>query len=698
MKKISLLLTFTMLVLSIIPSISYGENNYDKKLEENIVKAKELFNISSDYDKFNSNVNSYESNTTFNLNWRDTSKKLNNINITMDLDGNIISYDSYPEIYKEPTTKSPKNTKEELEKAALDFIKRISPDIRNSIKIQLNTYPIYPNDTNYSFTYVRYVNDIKYAQNTVNITLDKYTGKVINYYVNWDRNIEFPKIDKAMKLDKAKELFKEKLGLKPIYKWSRPYRPVDIREDMGDYYLAYSPLDYNQGIDAITGEKTNIDYYGSFRNDKMSAEGGLGSEGLTPAEQGEVDKLKSLFDSETAEQKMRQLVDIGDNYKAKSKSLYSDYNNPNQYRWNISFSKDENGNQMSFIDVSIDAKSGELLNFYKSLNYSETEKPTITKEKSIEIAKSYLNKQNPEKKEQIEFMENQYEYGENDGEPKTYNFQFIRKIDNVYVENDNIYIGVDAIKGEVYSYSVAWFKGEFPSRKNIISLDKAYEILWNKIGLELMYIKNFDEKGNIIKTKLVYVLNSERPPIISAITGELLDYSGKPYSERQNINYSDIEKSYAKDKIKALAEYGIGFVGEKFLPNAEIKQSEYIYLLWKSINQYRTDQPNEEDMYNDFIRMGYMEEYEKAPQRIVTKGEGVKYIIRMMNLREVAEIKGIYSDIFKDGKSIKQEFKGYINIAYGLNIIKGNGTGNIEVEYGLKRQDAANMVYNYLFR
>ena len=69
-----------------------------------------------------------------------------------------------------------------------------------------------------------------------------------------------------------------------------------------------------------------------------------------------------------------------------------------------------------------------------------------------------------------------------------------------------------------------------------------------------------------------------------------------------------------------------------------------------------------------------------------------------MQLTEVAEIEGIYGDIFKDSKNIDKSEKGYINIAYGLKIINGNGSGQINPDYPLKRQDAANILYNYLFR
>ena len=36
-----------------------------------------------------------------------------------------------------------------------------------------------------------------------------------------------------------------------------------------------------------------------------------------------------------------------------------------------------------------------------------------------------------------------------------------------------------------------------------------------------------------------------------------------------------------------------------------------------------------------------------------------------------------YKDIFKDQNEIEEDFKGYINLSYGLKILNGNGTGNI---------------------
>lgn len=686
-----------IIISTLISSFAHGENAYDKKLEESIIKVKNLFNISDGYDKFTSHVNSYNGNTNFYLNWSDSKGKLNSINVNISLEGYIISYDSYPSVYKEPSTKLPVYTKEEAQRLAMDFIAKVDPTILDFIKLTPQEYPISSTDEYYYFNFTRHVNDIPFYQNSVSININKYSGEISYYYSNWDRKLEFPSPEKIITIDKGQEAFKKEIGLKPMYKSSSYYRPFDMKDEL-NHYLAYSILGANRGIDAFTGEKVNLDYYGPYFGMTESAKAmDTGMEGgLTPEEQASVDKLSGLLDESVAEKKARELLNIDDSYKVNSKNLYNNYKNPDEYNWNIYFFKEVSKDKSLYMDIGLDARTGELLNFYKSIDYNPDAKPKISKDKALDIAKEYIKKIQPKKLTEIELMEDIYQ----EDSLVTYNFSFIRKSDEIYVENDRIYIAVDGISGEVYSYNLDWFKGDLPSKEKLIEAEKAYEVLWNKIGFELMYIKIYDytkPENENFEIKLVYGLNQNKPVIISGTTGELLDYSGKPYKEIKPINYIDIDTSYAKDKIKTLGEYGIGFEGEEFKPKDKIKQKDLIYLLWKSMNQYRYDSMDEEKIYNEFITQGYMKEEEKAPDNIVTKEEATKYIVRMMKMEKVAEVDGIFKEIFLDEKDISKGLKGYMTIAYGLNIIQGDGTGKIKPKYELKREDAATMIYNYLF-
>ena len=698
-RLLSVLLTIIIVLVGITPSIAIEENGYDKKLEEAIVKVKKLFKISDDYDKFTSDVNSYDGKTDFYLNWVDSKGKLDNINVNVDLNGNINSYNIYSSVYKEPSSKLPTYSKEEAQKNAMEFVAKIDPTVAKSIKLIPNEYPISSTDTQYYFDYSRYVNGIQYSQNTLGISVDKFSGEIMNYYTNWERDIVFPASDKTIDLAHGKEAFKSEIGLKPIYKANNYYRHLDANsEDKDNYYLAYSTIGPNKGIDALTGKPVNINYYGPYfgatENAKVMDAGD--SRGLSPEEQKSVDKLAGLLDEKAAEKKAREILKIDEAYKLRSKNLNSNYKNQGDFNWYMYFSREESEKEFSNIDIGLDAKTGELLNFYKMVNYKSDEKSKINREEAIKIAEEYIKKIQPNKANQVELNEDQF----SEDNQLSYHFTFNRKSDNVYVENDGIYIGVDGVGGEVISYTLDWFKGELPPKDKLIPIDKAYEVLWNEIGLQLMYVKTFDytkPQENNSEIKLVYLLNQNKPAIISGLTGELLDYSGQPYREAKAISYNDIEKSYAKDKIKTLAEYGIGFEAEEFKPTDKIKQKDFVYLLWKSMNQYRTDAVTEDDVYKQMISMGYLLESEKNPNKIVTKEEAVKYIIKVMKLDKVAEIEDIYKDIFNDGDDISKGLKGYMNLAYGLKIVSGDEKGNIKAKHELKREDAANMIYNYLF-
>lgn len=698
MRKISILLLAAMIIISgMVPMKAYGENGYDKKLEEAIIKVKKLFNISDKYDKFTSNVNSYDENINFYLNWVDTTGTLDNINVSIDIDGNIISYNSYSSIYKEPSSKLPTYTKDEAQKIAMEFIGKVDPTIAKEIKLVPENYPVNSKDEQYNFNYNRYVNDIPFSQNTVGISVDKYSGVVVNYYSNWDKKLVFPSPSKIISLDKGKEAYKTQIGLKPMYKINRfYYRPMITNDENGDYYLAYSALEQNKGIDAFTGKKVDINYYGPYYDKEKEMAADNVSGGLTPAEQESVDKLSGLLDEKTAEKKAREILKIDETYKLINKNLNSNYRNPSEYTWYMYFQKELSKDKSQYMDIGIDAKTGELLNFHRMVDYGKDAKSTTNRAKALDIAKEYIKKIQPDKINQIEIIEDQYAKDNQ----ISYNFQFIRKTDNIYVENDRIYVGVDGVSGDVNSYTLNWFKGKLPPNDKIIPIDKAYKVLWDEIGLELMYIKTYDytkPEGQNSEIKLVYSLNPNKPLIISGTTGELLDYSGQPYQEIKPISYKDIDNSYAKDKIQTLAEYGIGFKEAEFKPKDKIKQKDFVYLLWKSMNQYRTDNITEDDVYKEFISMGYMKESEKDPGKVVTKEEAIRYIIKVMKLDKVAEIDGIYKDIFKDQKDISPDLKGYMNIAYGLKIVSGDGNGNIKPKYELKREDVANMIYNYMF-
>ncbi len=285
------------------------------------------------------------------------------------------------------------------------------------------------------------------------------------------------------------------------------------------------------------------------------------------------------------------------------------------------------------------------------------------------------------------------------GEEKSYSFQFVRKIDKAYVQDNGIYVTVDAVSGMVTSYNLSWNEVDFPAQDNVIALEKAYDVLFEEVGLELKYIvpNRYDLDISSRKNQeaiLVYGLKNHKHANIDANTGVILDYNGKVYEEPNVITYKDLDSSYARDKIVTLAQFGIALPGEEFKPKDKMVQRDFLYLLAKVDYSY-IDIEDDDRLYEIMINRGIIKEEERAPERYITKEEAIKYVIKALNYDKIADLTHIFKDVFKDSEDISDELKRYVAIAYGLKIVEGSN-GYLNPKGELKREDGANIIYNYL--
>jgi len=699
LNKISVLMVLSLILGLMIPLIVFGEEVPDGQLEQAIVSVKQKLDIEDVYDKFNARVNSLEDSTEYYLSWSDSKEKLPLIEVATDANGEIISYNLYLNETEKPDSRLPKYSREEVDKLAREFIKKVRQNAFGQIRLQDEGYTNIQNDY-YNLEYIRIVDGIEFKDNSININISKFNSSISSYYSNWDEELVFPDKTNILTLEEAEQAFKEKIGLDILYKSPRRYlRPIDTGDNKDKYYLVYTIQGQIHSIDAKTGEPFQNGYneiYGMGANEatKESSD----SAEITPQEREEIDKFKNLISLEMADQKSRELLSLEKDVKLKSNRLNESWKNPEGYIYSLYYEYNMGKDKTEYIEVQIDAITKELLGFYRSYPIDYTKSPKLSREQALNKANAYLKKVDNDKVDFIELRD------ENiiDDNTETFYFQFDRKIGDIYIEGDAIVVVIDAINDRIMSYNSEWYRGEFSSSEGLISIDKAYEILFNNIGYSLEYKKEtIYEAGMLVdeKIRLVYEINQDKPSIIDAKTGEIIDYSGEPYIKKAEINYTDIYDSYAKDQISLLAENGIGFSGEMFRPKIKIIQEDYLYLLWKANNSYRTENENNMDIiYEELIASGVLDKEEESRKSIVTKEAAAKYAIRSIGYREVAEIENIYKDVFLDSKEIATENKGYVNIAYGLKILLGNYTNNINPKYELNREDAATIIYNIIFK
>jgi hypothetical protein len=646
--------------------------------------------------------------------------------VRIDEDGTLLLYDRYkPEYYQGEQKRFPKVSEEEAKIIAEEFIKKVNPSVMACIRYSEDNQPSLAHYV-YYFTYARLVNDIPYYNNTVNVSINRDTGDVIYYYYNWTDELEFPDTSNVISIEEAEKAYGEKMGLKLIYQSSR------VKDELKIFPIYVPKYDnYAFGIDAVTGEKIEIGrYYQPYYNrgvskDEMAlkqAAGGMGGGEvrLSPEEEKEVQEISNLISLEEAEKIARDSSEIGldnENLSLENYNLSRDWANKDEIIWSLNFRNKPSTDSKEvyrYASVSINAKTGEIKSFYTSTPYNEGDKAKDDQDAAKAAVENFLKNFKPDKFELVDLDEEQRDriiILEDSELPRTYWFHFSRKVNGIPFPGNGFSITYDAVNQKVMDFYMEWYDVKFPSVAGAISIEKANEELFEKVGLELQYkevypkdTKEIDYANVKPEMKLVYVVKSGKPLNLDAYTGNIVNYDGTPYKEYKIAEYTDIAGHYAEKQINMLAEYGISLEGTEFKPNQQIKQKEFFTLIVKTMNQYYApilrDNSTEEElkkMYDYLIREKIITADEKNPEAVVKREDSIKYIIRSLKYNEVAEIKGIYNCPFKDVDEIDPDLIGYITIASGLKIVNGYN-GNINPKGEMTRAEAAVMIFNYLSR
>jgi len=724
MKKTTAILLSLFLFFTVFaPGSAFAQN--DKELEQVIKIAREKLSIPESFQEFDYSMNIEQQRKIWYLNWNSKNVTDGSISVSINDLGTILNYHYYKP-YTEPQSRLPKITKQEAVNIAKEFIKKINPEYLEQIKYMDNNRDSVM-DMSYFINFTRVINDIPLYQNNIEVHVNRQTGEVQYYYFNWTEDVEFPKAENIIQLDEAQKAYKEKLGLKLIYKYT-----YDSKNKKANTYLVYVPV-YNRNnfIDAFTGEKIDLgaNYYdpyyygmGGYAEKSMARSDDAANGNqiiLTPEELNAIKEASIILSQEAAEKKAKEFkyLELTDEYKVNYANLYKEYVSPDTFIWNLNFTNEDinkkgTDNKYRTVNVTLDAKSGEIKSFYTNDindNYNENNKAKYDKESAKAEVEKFLKSFKPDAFSQTEYdelYEPIYRITSEDDKPKYFNFRYTRKVNGISFPDNGFTVGFDAVTGKITNFGTNWYNIDFASAQNVIGLDKAYESLFSKIGIELQYKIKYPDKYWIMSStekpepKLVYAEKPEVPVIIDANSGAIVDYNGKPYKPQKASQYTDIEGHFAEKYINTLAELGIYLEGTEFKPDENITQLDFFILLSSTIDYYRPyplDDKSEliEQMYANLIREGIVKEEEKAPEAVVTREEAVKYIIRALKFNKVADIKGIYHCPFKDVDQINPELIGYVTIAGGLGII------NAQSEYfnpkdNLTRAQAAIIIYNYL--
>ena len=714
MKKIlSSILIISMMFTIFLPlQVSATQSS---ELELMIATVKQKISIPSNLTEFNYSVSNNNGINSWNLSWGSKDNNDGTMNVNIRQDKTILYYYYYkPYDSNMEIGKFPKLSRETAQKIALDFIKKVNPDVVNQIKLK-DDYVQSVMDGSYNFNFTRMNNNIPLRSDYVSLTVNKQDGTVEGYNLNWTKDLVFPSSDKIIPVEDTKKAYKDKLGLKLVYEYKAEGKKITT-------YPVYIENYKGQYINALTGEKVELqsDYYGPYYG-KESVKKEMNNDKLTPEEQKAVDETAKTISKEDAEKIAREskVLEITDDYKLENANFYKDYVPTGNLSWNLSFMNKVNQEEYKYASVTINAITGEIIGFNINRPDTKDQKAKFDENASKAKVEAFLKDFCPEKYNNSMFDDN-YKEGmipllssEPIELPKDYSFRYFRKVNGVPFVGNYLTVNYDAVNDKVVGLSSAWFETGFQKLDGCITIDTAYEKMFKDVGYQLEYkLKNNTEiidqykssvsnEVNKLEVYLVYAPNPEKPLNIDANKGIILDADGNPYKDKNKSKYTDIDNSFAKNEIGILAEYNISFEGDKFLPQDTINQKSFLYLLSRAINPYETYSINNKKdidrMYANLIRSGIVKKTEKAPYGKLKKEDSVKFIIRAMNYEKVADLKDIYMCDFVDKNDIKPELIGYVTIAKALKIISGED-GNFNPKQQITREQAAKVIYNYLNR
>ncbi|AFS77645.1 S-layer-like domain-containing protein [Gottschalkia acidurici 9a] len=689
-KKISLALSVGVLLTTLSPVQTLAKSSNTAiissssiDVDKYIPKIKAIFQISDDYDNFR--TNKYRDEDIIELSWYITDK--GEISVSIDSEGNIVRYYNWKNDMnrEEKVYKFPKISKEEGEKIARDFIRKISPEIADKIELKddYERYGIYNEHSLEGYTYIftETENNVPISDKSINVTVDGQNGEVISYYPYGQKNLKLPNKEGIISEDEAKELYREKVGLELMYK----LRGVDNNFER---YLGYTITNTDKTIDAKTKDivSTSENYmYPIYRQYLYEK----GVENVSSAEENTLINSKAIISRNDASKKILDTFKLGEGYEV-STSHIEKIKEEDNYIWVVSIMRYEKDGSSS-ADAAVNAKTGEIIGFSdpRSWDEDDNEKVKYSKEELLKKAKEFIQKNNPEKYKETEYVEisgiDQYGYS------NEYQFQFIRKSNDIKVENSGFRVVISGVTGNVVDYSYSWDDSELPLAEDIIGEDKAKEVIFDGKELELEYQGENEDKENI---KLVYDFK-DKHLVVDAKTGEIVDNKKELERKYGKKTYKDIENSFAKNQIEKLQENITLFEGEDFKPKSEITQKDFFKLLIQTKRMfYGWD--DEDYLYEVLVRQNIVKNEEKNPDGKVTREEAMKYIVRAFGQEQSGNLGEIYRIDYNDADQIDSSLRGHVAIAKGLGIISGEG--NFRPKDNLRRDEAAVLIYNILNR
>lgn len=699
----------------------------DKQLSQVTASVKSTLGIGSEYTEFYGETSNNGVFTFWNLNWNSDDKS---IMVEANDKGKVFTYymnqEDYSEQNKGNLPSFPKVSRADALKTAEGFVKKVlgsgesavfdTPDERSNMnqhyfngKIQLNGIP---------------------SPITFSVTVNAKNNQVIRFYRSDSHDGfigDIPAATPGSDKDKAAQDLKGTLKLDTVY--------VTDDENSKQAVLRYIPAKSDAYyVDAATGQLVNLTeryeeinkegsylYYETEDAAAYSGYSGSGGRGasnnakegpsadveLSKAEEEGIAKMEGVMSSAELDQKLRAISALGlDTQSLTSFNYWIDHEENKVYARLEYANKDKPESRRSYINVN--ARTGEIKTIDGYIPYVENRTASVTKEDAQKKAEDFLKSLWADKFAKLDLFDTDTE----NIDAGSYTFEFTRKENGYFYIPNTFTVSISVVDGTVTRLYYTFDDDiSFQDPSGIISEEAAIDAWFKSYAATLGYMRipvaldPNDPINEYLRAEgqnyyyglgLAYYLSRETDYAgVDAKTGELVQ---QPDYSRPVITYSDIDSTWAKAQVEALAEYGIGYPGGKLLPTESLTQLDYVTLL-VSTRSYTLDRDTSaDDIYNYAYNMGILTPEKRNDKAILNRAETVKILLDYIGYGEVAQLKNIFRCTFSDADSIPEEYYGYAAIAQGMGLVNGNSNGAFSADKTITRIEAAVIVYNYMNR
>lgn len=551
------------------------------------------------------------------------------------------------------------------------------------------------------------------GENSVRVTLNKYTGDIIDYSGTWWQNAEFVSAAGALSQEDIKKIYCDEVTIKPYYRIYTDYTTGKKKTN-----IVYEPLN-SYAYDALTGKHSSMeDDYAKYMDtdlydngagldgyaeevveDEAAVEAPATGVSFTDEELAAAADLSTMLTSEQfkALAVKDKYMGITDKYLVKNFNIDRNINAECGYSISCTMMINNKTDSRN-VNITADAKSGKIMSFY---SYSDESKAEINVKKATTLANAALKYYYGDIADEYKADTGNSAPVQSSGSYKetSRTMRYNRYVNNIQVTDNYINITVNSA-GKVTSVYSRHDKDVDFGDGLIINKETALKLLCEQQDMELSYDGFLD-----LESKPHVYLRYEMPSWrINGVNGKLCDYEGKPSAKAEKSSdtcpYKDIAKSPYKSEITALYEHNVKiFEGSEFKPTEKMTFKEFTQLLDTVTGYGYEPVPLEEDVLEEDV----LEEdvsadsgsAETASDRYFTRMTLAKEFVRAAQADKFAKYTSIYRSPFTDVSS-KDENLGYAALAYAMGAVKAGSDGKFYPNAYVTREYAYHCAYNYL--